>query len=112
MKGYAYGQLYKRFFNNVKKIEKLYKSMKPPNILYNEWKTKHDVKSLLLTIYKKINVNKNHINTIKGISDGSKIELDDIIIITMVPELYHQHCMLLSYISRKENVFIRALDYF
>ena len=45
----------------------------------------------------------------KGISDGTGLKFDDIITITFIPELYHQHCMLLTKLDKKENLFLRTL---
>ena len=115
-KGFAYGKLCVEDFNKmVITLENIYKNMVPTNLEMKKLRNNNrSMKDCLLEIYNKIKkyIGSNHINMIKGISDGTGIKLDDIIAITFIPELYHQHCMLLTKLDKKENLFLRTLDYF
>ena len=110
--GFAYGQLCKNDFLKILSIiESIYHNMKPTNKIMQEIYDKNkSMKVCLLSIFKMLRpfINKNHIMMMEGISSGSGLDLDDVIIITLIPELYHQHCMLIA----TDSVFIRTLDFF
>ena len=114
-KGYAYGKLCKNDFTNMlTTLEKFYKNMKPTNIINNKYYQNYkSMKECLLLIYHQMKkyIKMNHVDMMKGIANGSGLDLDDIIAITVIPELYHQHCLLLS--NHHDNpFFLRTLDFF
>lgn len=115
-KGYAYGKLCKEDFIKILSIiESYYKNVEPSNnVMKHYYKNNNSMKDCLLSVYNQMKqfIGFNHMNMLKGISDGSKIDFEDIITITLIPELYHQHCMLLSHNTTDANIFIRTLDYF
>jgi hypothetical protein len=115
-KGYAHGKLCKHHFQKmVKTMNTLCQNLKPHNIdmgrVRNEYSS---VKECLLDIYQKLEkfIKDEHKDEMKGISDGSNIDYQDIIAISIIPELFHQHCMLLNKLDGNDNIFLRTLDFF
>tara|TARA_A100001015_G_C15026224_1_gene730622 strand:+ start:434 stop:2416 length:1983 start_codon:yes stop_codon:yes gene_type:complete len=115
-KGYAHGELCKHhFIEMIKIMNTLYENIIPYNKEMKELKNKFGTtKECLLHIYDilKEYIKQEDIDEIKGISDGSGIDLNEIIAITIMPELFHQHCMLLTKLDGNDQVFLRTLDYF
>ena len=115
-KGFAHGKLCKHHFEKmVATMNTLCQNLKPNNIDLDKIRNKHDnVKDCLLEIYNKLEnfINLEHKDEIKGLSDGSNIEISDIQAISVIPELYHQHCMLLNKLDNDDSIFLRTLDFF
>ncbi len=115
-KGYAYGNLCKTdFLNIVKLLDSVFKKLEPTNgamkIIYKESST---MKECLFEIYNNIKkfISKDIEYFMKGISDSTNICFNEIVAITLIPELYHQHCLLFSRMNNNDKLFIRTLDHF
>lgn len=115
-KGFAYGTLCKDDFKNMVNIlNTIFQNSKPDKIIYETFKSKDDtLKGAVLNYYYKNEkyIEDNHKFMLKGISDSTDINLNDIIAITFIAELYHQHCLLLSRLNHHEKLFVRTLDHF
>lgn len=115
-KGFAYGKLCKNDFLKINKsLNSLYDDFKPENIVHETFKKGNDtLRETTLNLYKKLEkyIDDNHKHMLKGISDAVDISYNDIIAITLIAELYHQHCLLLTRLNHYDKLFIRTLDHF
>lgn len=104
--GFTIGEIYKNELKNHIKVLDNY----VPSIALNPlWKNMgYKAKTILSQIkdYSWKFISKENKDEIRGIAEGSNIDIDDIILITLFPSLSKAHCTILTDV----NLFLRTLD--
>ncbi len=104
--GKTIGTIYRKEIN---KYMKLLDKIIPPISINPLWKGNGYTVRTILKVIKEHSwkyISKESKDEIKGISDGSKVNLEDFILLSLFPSIFKAHCTILT----DENIFLRTLD--
>ena len=104
--GYTIGKIYQK---EIKEYIKLLDKFIPPFSVNPLWKNCGYTARTILKVIKKYSwkyISNENKEEIHGISDGSKVNSEDFILLSLFPSIFKAHCTILT----DENIFLRTLD--
>lgn len=113
--GFQYGNKLKIILK--KDVKKCYYFIKSNDNIFNkkinEQFRKSNIISSILNLYSvnKNNYNPNVINFMKGVSEGSNINYEELLIVNLFSDLMDNHCIILSKKIKDKILNLRTLDY-
>ena len=104
--GLTIGKIYK---NQINKYMKLLNTILPPTSINPLWKGNGYTARTILKVIKEYSwkyISDKNKDEISGIADGSKVDFEDYILLSLFPSIFKAHCTILT----DENIFLRTLD--